>query len=423
MRAKVSKLPGPKSKRALEKIKRLNGGWGLPLPIVFESGKGSYLRDVDGNVFLDFATQVASSPLGYGHPAMNAVLKQYSRAPVKIAGQDFTVAEHAELIEEIIKISPPEMNAAFLTNSGAEAVENAIKSSLRRCRGYYGVSFEYAFHGRTLGALSCTNSKIVQKAGYWTFPVQRLPFDERAPVLLEEMIKREGGAENLSFVIVEAVQGEGGYNIAPNELMKGIRKVTRDNKVCLICDEVQCGMGRTGKWWAFEHYGVKPDVFASAKALQVGATVANRNFFPPEPASISSTWGGGSLIDMAMGAATIRTIKKERLLANCRKMGKYLLKRLKELEAKQLEVTGARGLGLMCAFDLPDKKARDHLAEHLIASGLIVLGAGKKSIRLIPAYTVSEKEIDEAIEIINKSLVEVHKERKPRGLSPVEHAV
>ncbi|MCK4327116.1 MAG: aspartate aminotransferase family protein [Candidatus Diapherotrites archaeon] len=423
MRAKVSRVPGPKSKKALEKMQRLNGGWGLPLPMVFESGQGSYFRDVDGNVFLDFASQVASSPLGYNHPALSAVLKNYSRAPVKIAGQDFIVPEHMEMIEELVNVSPPEMNAAFLVNSGAEAVENAIKSALRRCHGYYGASFEYAFHGRTLGALSCTNSKIVHKAGYWTFPIQRLPFDERAPELLEEMIKREGGAENLSFVIVEAVQGEGGYNIAPDSLMKGIRKVTRGHGIPLICDEIQCGMGRTGKWWAFEHYGIKPDVFCAAKALQVGATIANRSFFPPEPSSISSTWGGGSVIDLAMGAATIKAIKKERLLSNCTRMGGYLLKRLHELAAKHPEVTGPRGLGLMCAFDLADKKARDHVAEHLIANGLVALGAGRKSIRLIPPYTVSEKEIDEAVEIIDKSLVEVRKERKPRGLSPVEHAI
>ncbi|MFC2174507.1 aspartate aminotransferase family protein [archaeon] len=423
MRAKVTNVPGPKSKRMLEKMQKLNGGWALPLPMVFESGQGSYFKDVDGNVFLDFASQVASSPLGYNHPALNAVLKKYNRAPVKLAGQDFTLPEHIELIEELVKISPPEMNAAFLTNSGAEAVENAIKSALRKCRGYYGASFEYAFHGRTLGALSCTNSKIVHKAGYWTFPIQRLPFDERAPELLEEMIKREGGAENLSFVIMETVQGEGGYNIAPDSMMKGIRKVTREHNICLICDEVQSGLGRTGKWWAFEHYGIKPDVFSSAKALQVGATIANRSFFPPEPASISSTWGGGSMIDLALGIATIKAIKKEQLLSNCRRMGDYLLKQLHELAAKHPEVTGPRGLGLMCAFDLPDKKARDHVAEHLIKNGLIALGAGRKSIRLIPPYTVSEKEIDEAIQIIDRSLVEVHKERKPRGLSPMEHAV
>ena len=423
MRANVKKLPGPKSKRVLEKMKQLNGGWGLPLPMVYSSGKECYFKDLDGNIFLDFASQIASNPLGYSHPAMDTVLKQYKTSPVKVAGQDFVTNEHTDLMEEIRKISPAGMNASFLVNSGAEAVENAIKISMRKSRGYYGVSFEYAFHGRTLGALSLTNSKIVQKAGYWTFPIQRLPFDESAPVLLEEMIKREGGAENLSFVIVEAIQGEGGYNIAPKNLMKGIRSVTKEHKIALICDEIQCGMGRTGKWWAFEHYGIKPDVFTSAKALQVGATVANKSFFPPEPSAISSTWGGGSLIDMAMGIAIIKTIKKERLLSNCTKMGDYLVKQLKELADKHPKVLNPRGLGLMCAFDMPTKKSRDHLAEHLLKKGLVALGAGRQSIRLIPPYIVNEREIDEAISIIDGSLVEIHKEKAPRGLSPVEHAI
>ncbi len=423
MRAKVTNLPGPKSKKVLDKIKSLNGGWALPLPMVFKSGEGSYFNDLDGNVFLDFASQIATNPLGYNHPAMREVLKDYHRTPIKLAGQDFTVEEHVSMLEELIKISPNGMNAAFLTNSGAEAVENAIKSAMRRCKGYYGVSSESAFHGRTLGALSCTNSKIVHSAGYWQFPMHRIPFDESAPVLLEELIKREGGAENASFVIVEAVQGEGGYNIAPKSMMKGLRKVTRDNNVCLICDEVQSGLGRTGEWWAFEHYGIKPDLFTSAKALQVGATVGNKNMFPPEPSAISSTWGGGSMIDLATGVAIIKTIKRERLLNKCKSRGKYLLKQLNELCANHFNVTNARGLGLMCAFDLPDKQSRDHLAEHLLKNGLVALGAGHSTIRLIPPYTISEEEIDEAIQIIDSSLKQIHKEKAPKKPSAMEHAV
>lgn len=423
MRAKVTKLPGPKSKRLLDKFKKLNGGWGLPIPLIFKGGNGSYFHDIDGNNYLDFASNVAATPFGYNHPAMNEVLKQYKRSPVKIAGQDFATKEHIQMLEELTKISPAGLNAAFLTNSGAEANENAMKMAMRKCRGFYGASFEYAFHGRTLGALSLTNSKIVHKAGYWTFPIQRLPFDESAPIVLEEMIKREGGAENLAFVIVEAVQGEGGYQIAPKTMMKGIRKVTRENGVCLICDEVQSGIGRTGKWWAFEHYGIKPDIYTAAKALQIGATVANRRTFPPEPSSISSTWGGGHLIDLAMGLATIRTIKKERLLGNCSRMGKYLLKQLTELSEKHAEMLNPRGLGLMCAFDMPDKKARDHLGKHLLKNGLVALEAGRQSVRLIPPYIINRNEINEAIGIIEKSLIAIHKEKAPRGLSPVEHAI
>jgi len=422
MRAKVTKVPGPKSRKMLERLKQVNGGWALPLPMAYAGGEGCYMRDIDGNVFLDFASQIASSPLGYNHPAMNAVLKRYQHAPVKIAGQDFTPSEHLELIESILKISPG-FNAAFLTNSGAEAVENALKISMRKKRGIYGASFERAFHGRTLGALSYTNSKIVQKAGYWTFPAQRLPFDDSAPAKLEDMIKREGGKENLSFVIIEPVQGEGGYRIASKAMMRGIRKVTADNGIPLIIDEVQSGLGRTGEWWAFEHYGIKPDVFTSAKALQVGATVADKKFFPEEPAAISSTWGGGSLIDLAMGATIIDTIRRDKLLLNCQRMGAYLLKRLHELAGKHREVLNPRGLGLMVAFDLADKKARDHFAEALLCNGLIAIGAGQNSMRLLPPYLVSEEEIDEAIGIMDRTLAEIEWGAAHGKPSHAEHAI
>jgi len=412
-----AKVPGPKSKKVLEKFKRLNGGWAMPVPFVYAGGKGCYIWDIDGNRFLDFASNIAVTPLGYGHPALDEVLRQYKKSPVKIAGQDFVAREHVELLGELLKIVPG-FNSAFITNSGAEAVENAIKIAMRKQGGQYGASFEYAFHGRTLGALSFTNSKIVYKTGYWPFPSQRLPFDESAPVLLEEMTRREGGAENLSFVIVEPVQGEGGYNIAPKGMMRGILKVTKEYGLPLICDEIQSGMGRTGKWWAFEHYGIKPDIFTAAKALQVGATIADRGMFPKEPSAISSTWGGGQLVDLAMGIATIRAIKKEKLLSNCTRMGKYFVKRLGELD-----VLNPRGLGLMCAFDMPNKQMRDRLAEHLLQNELIALGAGSRTIRLIPPYIVSEEEIDEAIGIIEKSLREMRGERPKKALSHAEHAI
>ncbi len=411
------KVPGPKGRRILEKFRKLNGGWAMPVPFVYAGGEGCYVRDIDGNRFLDFASNIAVTPLGYNHPALDEVLRHYGKSPVKLAGQDFVAREHVELLEELLKIAPG-FNAAFITNSGAEAVENAIKIAMRRHGGNYGVSFENAFHGRTLGALSLTNSKIVYKAGYWTFPSQRLPFDESAPVLLEEMIRREGGRENMAFVIAEPVQGEGGYNIAPKLMMRGLRKVTQEHGIPLICDEIQSGMGRTGKWWAFEHYGIKPDIFTAAKALQVGATIAKRGMFPKEPSAISSTWGGGQLVDLAMAVATIRAIKKERLLSNCTRMGKYLVRRLGELG-----VLNPRGLGLMCAFDMPGKRKRDQLVERMLQNGLVTLGAGRETVRLIPPYIISEEEIDEAVSIIEKSLAEAKKEGRGGKLSHAEHAI
>jgi 4-aminobutyrate aminotransferase len=296
------------------------------------------------------------------------------------------------------------MNQAFFINSGAEADENAMKICIRKHGGVYGASFEFAFHGRTQGALSFTNSKVVHSKGFWQYPSHRIPFDDSAPEKLKEIIKREGGDENLAFVIMEVVQGEGGYRIGSKKMIRGIRKVTREHGIPLICDEVQSGMGRTGKWWAFEHYGIKPDVFTSAKALQVGAVVANKNMFPKDPGSISSTWGGGHILDLSMGVETIRIIKKDKLLENCKRMGKYLVSQLEKLGNTYPYIVNPRGLGLMCAFDLKTKEIRDHLHARLLERGLVTLGTGHSGIRLIPPLIVTKSEIDEAMEVIADAL-------------------
>jgi 4-aminobutyrate aminotransferase len=355
-------------------------------------------------VFLDFASQIASNPLGYNHPNLKEVLEEYKYTPIKLAGQDFHSQEHLDLMEELISIAPKGMNQAFFINSGAEADENAMKICIRKHGGVYGVSFEFAFHGRTQGALSFTNSKVVHSKGYWQYPSHRIPFDDSAPEKLEEVIKREGGDENLAFVIMEVMQGEGGYRIGSKEMVRGIRKVTRAHGIPLICDEVQSGMGRTGKWWAFEHYGIKPDVFTSAKALQVGAVVAKKSMFPSDPGAISSTWGGGHILDLAMGVETIRTIKKDKLLDNCKRMGNYLVRELKKLRKDYPHIVNPRGLGLMCAFDLHDKDVRDHMHARMLERGLVTLGTGHSGIRLIPPFIVTKSEIDEAMEVIADSM-------------------
>jgi 4-aminobutyrate aminotransferase len=406
MKIKIrTKIPGPKSSFVNKKMKNLNGGWSQPLPLLLTGkGEGCYFKDADNNVFLDFASQIASNPLGYNHPNLLKVLKKYANTPIKIAGQDFYTKEHLALLEELISISPGGMNQAFFINSGAEADEKAMKICIRKHGGVYGASFEFAFHGRTQGALSFTNSKVVHSKGFWQYPSHRIPFDDTAPGKLEEIIKREGGDENLAFLIMEVMQGEGGYRIGSKKMVKGIRKVTKEHGIPLICDEVQSGMGRTGCWWAFEHYGIKPDVFTSAKALQVGAVVANKNMFPQDPGAISSTWGGGHIVDLALGLETIRTIKKDKLLDNCRRMGAYLVGELEKLGKENPHIVNVRGLGLMCAFDLHTKEVRDHMHARMLERGLVTLGTGHSGIRVIPPYIVTKSEIDEAVAVISDSI-------------------
>jgi len=395
-------VPGPKSSVILRKLKAKNGGWFVPYPLVHSGrGKGVYCEDIDRNIFLDFASQVATNPLGYNYPELVGIVKSYNQAPVKFAGQDFSVEEHLRLIENLVSIAPKKMDSAFLINSGAEAVENAIKICMRSRPGTkFGISMEGAFHGRTIGALSLTGSKAVQKKGYLRIPTKRLPYTEKAGERLERIIEHEASPEEIGFVIIECVQGEGGYRIAPDKMVKGLRKVTKKHRIPLICDEVQSGMGRTGKWWAFQNFGIEPEVFTSAKALQVGAVVSSRRIFPKEPGALSSTWGGGGIVDLALGMKIIEIIKKEKLLARNRKTGSYLLKGLRSIPG----TSNHRGLGLMTAFDLPNPNTRDNVVIECIKNGLIVLGCGKQSIRMIPPYIIERKEIDEGLEVMEQAV-------------------
>ena len=203
-------IPGPKSKKILQSAKKKNGGWSGVYPFVqTQEGAGCYFKDEDGNTLLDFASQVASNPLGYNHPDIKEVIKQYtSHAPVKFAGQDFLVKEHDDLLNELLSITPKKHNAAFLVNSGAEAVENAIKICMRKRRqSQFGISSKGDFHGRTLGALSYTHSKPVQTKGFFSLPNKTTPFSEEAPEYLERMIHRSK-SKKIAFVLIETVQGE-----------------------------------------------------------------------------------------------------------------------------------------------------------------------------------------------------------------------
>lgn len=394
-------IPGPKSSRILSMLEKHNGSTAVPYPFVFSrKGEGAYCEDIDGNRFLDFSSLVASNPLGYNHPDLLPVVRDLTSSPVKFAGQDFCTREHLYLLTELLSISPKEMNAAFFINSGAEAVENALKICLHsRPQAKFGISFENAFHGRTLGALSCTNSKAIHKEGYPRYPMLRLPYDESALPALERILAQEAAPEEIGFIIIECVQGEGGYAIAPKDLVKDLRIFTQEHAIPLICDEVQSGMGRTGKWWAFQHFDITPDVFTSAKALQTAAVVSTHERFPKEPGAISSTWGGGHTLDLAVGLKTIQIIKKQRLLERNRTMGAYLLKGL-----RSLPLENPRGLGLMVAADLESSRLRDNVIIECMKRGLILLGAGETTIRFIPPYVIEKKDIDAALRVLEKAL-------------------
>jgi 4-aminobutyrate aminotransferase len=405
----VSEPPGPRAKQIIDIVKRNCYDSTFTYPLVIVDGNGCMLQDVDGNSFLDFTSNIGACPLGYLHPEIMQVLAEYSKNGVhKIAGQDFYCKEHADLSSQAVSILPDGFKAFFI-NSGAEAVENAIKVAYRKMSTNTsstlpGVSCINAFHGRTLGALSFTFSKPVQKKGYPELPVLRIKFctsdDDPELDAVEKLL-----AENrVAFIISEVVQGEGGYNIASRRFMQNLRRCADKYRVPLILDEVQSGMGRTGKWWAFEHYGVRPDIMSAAKALQVGMAAYDVKLEPDEQGALSSTWGGGSRIDMAVGSKIIEVIKKDKLLHNASVMGEKLRRGLDELCQKNNGLVGVRGLGLMIGIEFDTKQSRDAKLMQAFKRGLLLLPAGQKAMRVIPPLVITEEEVNEGLELMGRVL-------------------
>jgi 4-aminobutyrate aminotransferase len=267
-----------------------------------------------------------------------------------------------------------------------------------------GVSCSNAFHGRTLGALSFTFSKPIQKANFPELPVKKIKFCINDNDLEIDSIEKLLKENKIAFILSEVIQGEGGYNVASKQFITNLRKFANQYGVPLILDEVQSGMGRTGKWWAFEHYNVKPDIMSIAKALQVGATAYDKIFDPIERGVLSSTWGAGSRIDMVVGTKIIDVINRERLLANATTMGNILKKGLNEMVEKN-GIIGVRGIGLMIGIEFDTKERRDNKLIELFKQGLLLLPAGQKAMRVIPPLTITEEEIQEGLAIMNEVLL------------------
>jgi len=396
-------LPGPKATKIINTIKEISYDSTFAYPLVIASGRNCVIKDVDGNAFLDFTSNIGTCPLGYSHSEIIGVLKEYSEDGIhKIAGQDFYCEEHAKIAQKVASIVPKNFKTFFI-NSGTEAVENAIKIAYKKMGPLPGVSCINAFHGRTLGALSFTFSKPVQKANFPELPVKKIKFCINDNDLEIDSIEKLLKENKIAFILSEVIQGEGGYNVASKQFIKKLRKFAKQYGVPLILDEVQSGMGRTGKWWAFEHYGVKPDIMSIAKALQVGVTAYDKIFDPFERGVLSSTWGAGSRIDMAVGTKIIDVINHDRLLANATIRGDSLKNGLKEMVGKN-GIIDVRGIVLMIGIEFDTKERRDNKLIELFKKGLLLLPAGQKAMRVIPPLTIEEEEIQEGLAIMNEVL-------------------
>lgn len=396
------KPPGPAASKIIEQVKKYAYDSTFMYPLVIKGGHDCIIEDVDGNEYLDFTSNVGACPLGYSHPEILQVLNEYSKNGAhKIAGQDFYCEEHAVLAEKLVSILPKNFKV-FLINSGAEAVENALKIAYRKMGPHIGIACNNAFHGRTLGALSFTSSKPLYKLNFPELPVLRIKFctndDDPEIDMVEKLVKEN----KVAFILSEVVQGEGGYFVASKKFIKDLRKFASQYGVPLILDEVQSGMGHTGRWWAFEHYGVEPDIMSIAKALQVGATGFYKDYEPQDRGVISSTWGGGARIDMAVGARIIDVIRKDRLLENAERMGKLIKDGFSELVGKH-GIIDVRGLGLMIGVECETKERRDKILLEMFKNGLLALGAGQKAMRIIPPLIITKDQVNEGISIMHQA--------------------
>ncbi|WP_224268801.1 aspartate aminotransferase family protein [Haloprofundus salinisoli] len=397
--------------------------------------EGPFCTDVDGNVLLDFTSHVAAAPLGYNNPKIMEPIAEFDLVdPLKIAGQDFYVSSGhdydddplpgpAGLMERLVDATDHYgMDTVFLSNSGAEAVENAIKISYDHADGgKYGITFDGAFHGRTLGALSLNRSKEVYRRKFPEISgIHDMPYcDDRTcspdtcscgffvddTSRLREKLHPERGhinPEELSYIVLEPIQGEGGYRIPSDAFMRELADLVDEYDITLIADEIQSGVGRTGKMWGSDHFPIEPDVITAAKSLRVGATISKKEIFPAEKSRLSSTWGAGDIVASLQGALTLDAIEEYDLMDNAVTRGEQFLETMVDADLPGVE--DLRGKGLMLAVEFETKEHRDAVQEAALKRGLLTLSCGYKVLRILPPLDVTEREISLGCDLLGEAI-------------------
>jgi len=368
------------------------------IPLVFVKGKGSKLWDIHNKVYLDFFPGWGVGNLGHCHPkVMQAVRDQVSKL-IFIPNNYYHIPQ-AKLAKEMVYWSYPAK--VFFCNSGAEANEGAFKLARKYGQGRFEIiTFENSFHGRTLATLAATGQKKYQE-GFSPLPegFKTIKFNDL------EAVKNSVSAKTIA-IMLELVQGEGGINVAAKDFVSGLSKLCAEKKLLLIVDEVQTGVGRTGKLFCYQHYGITPDIMTLAKSLggglPIGAMVVKKEIADTlGPGMHASTFGGGPVIARA-ALAVLKAVQKEKLLKNARVMGEYLFAGLKALKEKYPVIQEVRGLGLMAGVEL--NMEGKSIVEKCISQGLLINCTHAKVLRLMPALNVTKKEIDKAMGILENVL-------------------
>jgi 4-aminobutyrate aminotransferase len=432
-------LPGPRAKAIIDRdTEVVSPSYTRSYPLVIERGSGAMVEDVDGNVFLDCAAGIAVNSTGHSHPDVVKAITEQAQKFLHMSGTDFYYEPQVRLAEELASVSPTEGGArSFFGNSGTEAIEACVKLSKYATGRQNIIAFLGGFHGRTIGALSLTASKAIQRRGFGTLMpgVYHAPYADcyRCPLglsqsncaaecldyLEDQIFMHLVSPDEVAAVVLEPIQGEGGYVVAPDQFVQRLREITKANGILLVDDEVQSGMGRTGKMFAIEFTGVKPDMVAIAKGIAsgmpLGVATASRQLMSWPPGAHASTFGGNP-VSCAAALATIKLLK-EQLVANAATVGAHLMAGLKGLMDAHPLIGDVRGRGLMVGVELVrDRKTkeratteRDAVVEAAFRQGLLLLGAGKNAIRFSPPLVLTKAQADVAIGIFDKALAAVEK--------------
>ncbi|MGB8480153.1 MAG: acetyl ornithine aminotransferase family protein [Acidobacteriaceae bacterium] len=438
-------LPGPKAKAVVDAdTKWLSPSYTRSYPLVAKRGRGMRVEDVDGNQFLDFAAGIGVCSTGHCHPEVVKAIQEQAAELIHMSGTDFYYEAMIQLAERVSKIAPmPGPHKFYYGNSGAEAVECALKLARYHTGRQNIIAFYGAFHGRTMGALSLTASKAQQRRRFGPLVPGithvRYPYAYRgcsggpqeeeafalgcARYIEEKLFKTTMPPEEVAAIFVEPIQGEGGYVVAPTIFMRELRKICDRHGILLVADEVQSGVGRSGKWWAIEHSGVEPDIVCIAKGIASGMPLSicmsRASIMDWKPGSHASTFGGNP-VAIAAAMATLDVLEREGV-ANAVKVGNAIMQRLKEWPKKHPIVGDVRGRGLMIGIEIvKDQGTREAAAEWrnqietlAFDRGLLILGCGETSLRLAPPLIVSQEEADIALDILEESISEAERQHLP----------
>jgi 4-aminobutyrate aminotransferase len=397
--------------------------------------------DVDGNRFLDFMGGIAVISTGYSHPKVVKAIQEQAEKFIHISS-DFYHENWIRLAEKLDEIAPFKEDAlSFMTNSGTEAVETAIKLARYHTKRSNFIGFTGAFHGRTMGAVTFTASKAKYHGGFYPlmngvthapFPNPYRPVLERRKgedygeatvrYIEEEILHQILPPTDVAGILVETIQGEGGYIVPPDGFYPALRKLCDRYEILMILDEVQCGMGRTGKWWAIEHFGVEPDMITSAKGiasgLPLGACIARKSVMDWGAGTHGNTYGGNP-ISCAASLATIDLLEKE-YLQNAKEVGAYAMEALEEIKSRHPSIGDVRGKGLMIGVefvtDRETKESAPDLTQRVVdlgyERGLLMLSCGRSVIRIAPPLSITRGEVDEGLQIFEEALTVAEKEVK-----------